>query len=328
MRDAGEVQRRRCPASTAAATTQVASSSSTATHEAPAHPRDAAPARAARSTRAAPPSCGPSPGRVRAAPRSPSTIGIGRRERDAPERAAAGTRQAASSAIRAVIFDSPSLALAEDDRQLGDPQAAPQRAVGQLDLEGVAVRADRRVVDRLAARAARKHLKPPVRSRTGTRRTRARVQAAAARDDAPEQRPVLDAAAGHVARAEREVGAVAHRGQQARQVGRVVREPSASISKTSVAPRRQRVRRSRRRRRRRGPALAGAAQHLDAVERRGDVAPSRPASCRRRRGCAPPGSAARARGDHARDVLRLVVGREDDPGRHRARYGRPRPWPT
>ena len=55
----------------------------------------------------------------------------------------------ASSAIRHDIFDAPAAAVAEDDRHLDDAEAGAQRAVGQLDLEGVAVRAHGRQVDRL-----------------------------------------------------------------------------------------------------------------------------------------------------------------------------------
>ena len=60
-----------------------------------------------------------------------------------------GTFQIASSTIARLIFEPPDLAVGERDRHLDDAEAGPERAVGRLDLEGVALRVDRVEVDRL-----------------------------------------------------------------------------------------------------------------------------------------------------------------------------------
>ena len=124
----------------------------------------------------------------------------------------------------------------EDDRHLAHGEAAPQRALRQLDLEAVAVRAHGVEVDRL------EHLAAEALEAAGEvvdveAEHAARVVAAAAADEPPQQPPVLDAAAVDVARSERDVGAVLHRREQARQVGRVVREVGVHLEDVARAGR-------------------------------------------------------------------------------------------
>ena len=95
--------------------------------------------------------------------------------------------------------------------------------MGELDLEGVALRAHAWRARSPRSAPARQVLKPPVRSRTGTRRTARAYRQPARLIGAARRVPAGDAAAGHVAGAEREVGAVARERDQAREVGGVVR---------------------------------------------------------------------------------------------------------
>src|SRR3954470_12140538 len=122
----------------------------------------------------------------------------------------------------------PDLAVAEDDRDLAHAEAAAYGAVGQLDLERVALRADAAEVDRL------EHLAPVALEASGEvvhlqPEHPLGVPAAPAGDDAPPDAPALDFAAVHIARAEHDVGVVS-RAQQAREVGRVVGEVSVHLA--------------------------------------------------------------------------------------------------
>src|ERR1700679_3082546 len=123
---------------------------------------------------------------------------------------------------RAVHLRGAGPAVAEDDRHLDDPEAALDRPVGHLDLEGVAAGADRAQVDRLENLAA-EALEAAGQVLHVEAEDDARVGAAAAADRPPQRAPVTNAAAGHVARAEHQVGPL-RRLQQPRQVGGVVRE--------------------------------------------------------------------------------------------------------
>jgi hypothetical protein len=135
------------------------------------------------------------------------------------------------------------------------------------------------------------------------------------------QRPALDAAAGHVARPEHDVGAVPGRVDQPREVGGIVGEVGVHLDH-EVGAGRQRLAES-------GEVgaaeavLALAMQDADVgvLEREpvGEVA----GAVRRRvvhdeHGARDGRVAARERGprerDHGREVLALVVGGEDDPG--------------
>ena len=136
-------------------------------------------------------------------------------------------RSAATSSSR------PARAVAEDDRHLDDAEAAAQRAVGQLDLEGVALRAHASARSIAAQHVGAEALEAAgeVAHRRG--RGRARAYQQPPRLTTRRSRPQsLDAAAGDVARAEREVGARRARARAgaARSAGSC--EKSASISTT------------------------------------------------------------------------------------------------
>ena len=114
-------------------------------------------------------------------------------------------------------------------------------------------------------------MKPPVRSRIGRRRARRAYQDPPRLTTRADDAPVGDAAAGHVARAQREVGAViAHGGEQAREVRRVVREVGVHLEDVAGAGR-ERAREARQVGR--AEALAhGPVQHLDLARvRRGQL---------------------------------------------------------
>ena len=145
-----------------------------------------------------------------------------------------GTSHIASAAIRQDILLSPALAVAEDDRHLDHAEAGPHRAVGQLDLEGIAPRADAVEVDRLEHLAA-EALEAAGQVAHAQAEHPARVGRAALADEAPQETPVAHAAAGHVARAQRQVGAAVDRLQQAGEVAGSW-EKSESISITYPAP--------------------------------------------------------------------------------------------
>ena len=119
-------------------------------------------------------------------------------------------------------------AVREADRYLDDPEAPPHRPVCRLDLECVALGLDRIQVDRLehaapiALEATREIPDPDAEQHT-------RVERAAPRDDAPAEAPVRRAAAWHVPRTEREVGSRLAGGEQARHVGRIVREVAVHL---------------------------------------------------------------------------------------------------
>ena len=186
--------------------------------------------------------------------------------------------------------------LVEDDRQLGDAQPGAQRAVGQLDLERVALRArasrsrsrpaPRRGSLEAAGEVAHRHAQHGLRVRQPPRETRA----------AP-RRPVLHPAAGDVARAEREVGAVARaRASSAGTRGRVVGEVAVHLDHERRRRARARARSRRGRRGRAPPCRRGGARR---AARRPRPAGRRSRRCRRarrrrRRGSAPRPAARRA----------------------------------
>ncbi len=217
--------------------------------------------------------------------------------------AARGTSSIASRAIRARHLR---LARAGGRGRRSAPRRRGSRGAsrGWSARPGTRSRAarTRRQVDRLAAPRARKHLKPPVRSRTGRPRTIARVPRAAAADDPAQRAPSrATRAAGDVARAEREVGARRARpsSRRARSAGSC--EKSASISSTKPAPRVQRVREARE---------VGRAEALRAP----CGAAPRPSSC----------SAARRSAMRAGPVRRAVVDDEDAVPVRRGRARAPR----
>ena len=149
-------------------------------------------------------------------------------------RRSSGTFQIASSTIERDIFEPPDLAVDEADRDLAHAKAAAQRAIGQLDLEGVALGVDRVQVDRLEHRAA-EALEAAGEVADGDAEQQPRIERAAGGDGAAHGAPVLDAAAGHVARAQHEVR-VAGRGSSRRGTSAGSWEKSQSISTTSSAP--------------------------------------------------------------------------------------------
>jgi hypothetical protein len=108
-------------------------------------------------------------------------------------------------------------AIREADGHFDDGEAFAQRAVRPLDLEGVALRVDRVEIDGfedtapVALEAAGEIADAHSENQTG-------VQRAAPGDEPPPEPPVRGAATGHVARAEREVGAGLARGDQPRHV--------------------------------------------------------------------------------------------------------------
>ncbi len=204
------------------------------------------------------------------------------------------------------------LALGERDRHLDDPEARPQCAPGQVDLEAVALRRHRGVVDALQHRApvgavARRSRRagrcPAPAGCRGCRRARA-VRAT---------RPVDDRAAGHPARTEHEVGVA-----RARSAAAAAARARASRRRPSRPGRRSRrpdPSRSRRCRPRPGrPSRCGAGR---ARGRRASASASAslpvpsglPSSTTRT--CAS-GTAARTRADDRLDVVALVVRRDDD----------------
>ena len=128
--------------------------------------------------------------------------------------------------------------------------------------------------------SARKHLKPPVRSRIPDAEHAARVPAAGERDDAPLQAPVLDAAAVRRSASRARGRRRERRRDQPRQVGRVVREVGVHLDHVAGA----------------GGQRVGEAGRVGAA--RGPPCPG---------GAAPDGSSPRAVGQLARPVGRVVV---------------------
>ncbi len=91
-------------------------------------------------------------------------------------------------AIRQDILLLPSCAVAEDDRHLDDAEAGPHGAVGELDLEGVALRAHAVEVDRFEHLAA-KALEAAGQVAHVQAEHPARVRRAALADQAPQRGP-------------------------------------------------------------------------------------------------------------------------------------------
>src|SRR5829696_4636717 len=114
----------------------------------------------------------------------------------------------------------PAKPLGEDDRDFDDAEARLHRPVGQLDLERVALRLDARKVDRLEHLAA-EALEPAGEVVLAQAEDTLGVVTAGAAHDAAGERPVDDAAAPDVARAEHEVGASGG-AEDAREIARVV----------------------------------------------------------------------------------------------------------
>ena len=129
----------------------------------------------------------------------------------------------ASAAIRQVIFELPVLPVPEGDRDLLDPEPLADGAVGQLDLERVAVGADGRKVERPqhlgpeALEAARDVTHPDPEHPAG-------VPGAPTGDELAEAAPVAHPAARHVAGAEHQIGVPARRLEQAGEIGGIVGE--------------------------------------------------------------------------------------------------------
>src|SRR4051794_9940578 len=116
------------------------------------------------------------------------------------------------------------LPVAEDDRHLDDAKAPADRPIRQLDLEGIAPRADRFEPDG-AQHVRAEALEAAGQIALSQPKHDRRVQRAAARDEAPQRAPVAHPAAVDVARAQRHVGAaLAHRAEQSREVRGVVGE--------------------------------------------------------------------------------------------------------
>ena len=168
------------------------------------------------------------------------------------------------------------------------------------------------------------HLKPPVRSWTVTPRIVRRVEAAAAADQPPQEAPVLDAAAGDVARAEHEVRVARRRRAAAR--GSAGRARSRRPSRSPARRRRSSACANPARYACPSPVLAGAMEDLDlrvGSASRSAIAPvpSGELSSTIRMRWRPGASALELRRGGAHDPLdvrRLVVGGDHDPDRARA----------
>src|SRR4051812_1458830 len=209
--------------------------------------------------------------------------------------------------------------VAEADGDLTDAEAPAHGAVGQLDLERVAARADRRQVD-LLQDLAPEALEAPGEVAHPEPQDAPRVPGAAAADDAPHEPPVLDAAAIDVPGAQRDVGVAAHALQQPGEVRRVVREVRVHLEHVAGAA----LERAREARevRRAEPLAQPAVEDLDLLVlgrqavgdaaravRRVVVDDEDPVPLGRR--VAEHGE---RRGDDRLDVLGLVVRGQDEPG--------------
>ncbi len=176
-------------------------------------------------------------------------------------------------------------AVAEDDRHLGDPESGQQRAVGDLDLEHVALGADGVELDRLEHLAA-DALEAAGEVMDGDAEDHARVDAAAAADQrgaaGPSRARRRPARSASRARGRRPGG-----GQQLGQVARVVGEVGVHLDQ-QLGSLRERVAKA-------GavgaaqPGFARPVQDLQSLE---SLRPGgrrsgrcRRASCHRRRGC-------------------------------------------
>ncbi|KQR43791.1 hypothetical protein ASF82_09210 [Frigoribacterium sp. Leaf164] len=124
-------------------------------------------------------------------------------------------------------------ALGEGDRHLDDAEAGLQRPPEQVDLEAVAARLDLVEVDAPEGLGPEG---PEAAGGVGDRDAEgaAGVPAAAAAEQPAAQRPVLDAAAGHPARAEHEV-VVGEQGDQGGKVLRVVGAVGVHLDEGRVA---------------------------------------------------------------------------------------------
>ena len=107
-------------------------------------------------------------------------------------------------------------------------------AVIHFNLESIAVGVDRRQIELLKHIGA-KALVAAGHVADGQAQQRARIPAPAAADHLAQPRPVFDAAARHVARAQRHVGGALGNGQQHRQVVRLVREIGVHFAQVAVA---------------------------------------------------------------------------------------------
>src|SRR4051812_42916298 len=213
----------------------------------------------------------------------------------------------------------PDLAVAEDDRDLAYAEAVADGAVGQLDLERVALRADGVEIDRL------EHLAPVALESAGEVAHREPqhalgVPAPPARNDAAPDAPALALPAVNVARAEHDVGVVGG-AQQAGEVGRVVGEIGIHLADergtgSEGPPESREVGLAE-------PELRVAMKHLDLVGQLGRQAVGNGARAVGR-GVVDDQHPMAVRGGVANDVERgahdrlevrgLVVGREDEPG--------------
>ena len=221
------------------------------------------------------------------------------------------------------------LAVAKADRDLRDPEPGEQRAVGQLDVEHVALRAQRGRLDRLehaaadAAETAGEVAHPDAQDRASVERAEAAEQPRSGGQS-------TISPARHVARAEHQVALRSGRDER-RQVLRVVREVRVHHDH-QLGPAGERVREARPGTPCRAPPCpADAAPRPPAAPPRAGRRARRCRRARRRRrraGASRPARRARAdprsRGRCASRLLGLVVGRQEEPQAGciaRARYG-------
>ena len=252
-------------------------------------------------------------------------VGDGAHARTLARRRSSGTRHTASSMIRRLIFECPTVAVVEDDRHLDDPEAAALRAVGQSRSgrrSPSAVTASRSIA---SSTARRKHLKPPVGSLTPMPQPRRRVEGAAARDRAADQPPVADPAA------RRRSGSRARgRRRPRRRRSAAGRPPGRARSRSPSRGPARRPRRARGGSRRGTPGPRPSLRSRCSTETNGSSAASRSASS--------PGAVGRVvvdhehavalaqnalqRAEHRLEILALVVGGQADGGAHVGAYDR------
>src|SRR6478752_7548152 len=217
----------------------------------------------------------------------------------------------------------PDRAIVEDDRYLDHPEAATLGAVGQLDLEGVALGGDRVEVERLE-HGAPEALEAAGRILDAHPQPRRRVQRAAAGDRAANQPPVADPAPGDVAGAECDVCALLDGGDQPRHVRRIVREVAVHLQDelgalVERAAEAGEVRRAE-------PLLALAMEDGDERQLRGEAIGELPGAVGRvvvdHEHAVAVAQNALQGAQHRLEILVLVVGRQADGGAHVGAYDR------
>ena len=141
----------------------------------------------------------------------------------------AGTFHTASATIASVILLEPAVRSSNVIGTSTHPSAHPQRPVGELDLEHVALAVHGVEVGALEHPPV-EALEPAGEVADGDAEQGARIERAGPRDQAPVRRPPDHAAAGDIARAEHEIG-VGRGLEQARQRRSAGGDMSASISR-------------------------------------------------------------------------------------------------